>query len=1044
MPKRSVLQPVGRADEARDELRDGIGVDLSLGGLSVRAGDLPLFRRSGDGKLLQVLRLVLRASTDMGEVSLTVSDNGAELDRKTLRVTPGRHSVHFLIPEVKRAGDVLVRLGSEFSTGPVEGAVPVTPQRKWSVSVIHHSHLDIGYTDPQSMVLRHHLSYLDSVLDLVSSTDDSPDDARFRWNIEAHWPLQRWLEVRPSTDCEAFLERVRQGRIEVTALPFSMHTEAFSTDELARQLIYADELRTRFRLPITTAMQTDVPGAAIGLLNLLLDADIGSLAVAHNYAGRSTPYLVDGQELTRPFYWQSESGKKLLVWYTDTPHGMAYMEGNIVGLTDGYSVAIELVPEYLAALANKPYPFTGDVYGWGGLPDDVEVTKDPYPYDLLHLRVQSTIADNAPPSLTLAETVREWNSHWVYPQLRVATNREFFTGVREEIGDRLETYSGDWTNWWADGIGSAARSLGFNRRAQSEVRVGRTIHVLADVVGGQERPATDPVERTYASMALFDEHTWGAANPWTDGLDKMQSGSLQWERKAAFATDAYEQSGLHLEEGIHRLSHVFGSPASSLASVTVFNPGSSDRSDIVSSFVPFTRIDGNRSFSMVDAHTQQRVPYTIREQQHSPFRPAGRFIDFIARDVPSCGYVRFDLVESTYRSDPSRTPAEPVIENEHYFVEIDPFEGCATRFIDKQTGRDLINGKSPFGFNQYIHDRYATAPHFNHLSGRITATNIALLGERSVGRFGVITDRFSSPIEERMVLHMEGDGVNWIETSLRLLHGVKRLDIVNRIGKVGTSEKESVFFAFPFAVDDPSVTYEVTGGVSSPCGPHVPGSARHMRAIRHWVSIQGADVNVAWATMEAPLIELGNIALPYAPFPETLDPDVAHPATVFSWALNNIWDTNFPSKQAGEMMFSYAVATSVGAGARELAMRTAASLTMPLLAILSQPGNHDDMSPQGTFCVVDRNDIEVVGLGPSRAGHDITLLLQSAASEHAEVRLAFPMMPIARAFVGNHLERGMTEIAINGGQVALSVYPGQLAAVALDLATTSAAQESNR
>lgn len=35
------------------------------------------------------------------------------------------------------------------------------------------------------MDLRHHLLYLDSVLDLVSSTDDSADDARFRWNVEA-------------------------------------------------------------------------------------------------------------------------------------------------------------------------------------------------------------------------------------------------------------------------------------------------------------------------------------------------------------------------------------------------------------------------------------------------------------------------------------------------------------------------------------------------------------------------------------------------------------------------------------------------------------------------------------------------------------------------------------------------------------------------------------------------------------------------------------------------------------------------------------------
>ena len=65
-------------------------------------------------------------------------------------------------------------------------------------------------------------------------------------------------------------------------------------------------------------MQTDVPGATIGLATLLTDAGIEFLAVAHNYAGRSIPHLLDGQDLTRPFRWQAPDGESLMVWYTDT------------------------------------------------------------------------------------------------------------------------------------------------------------------------------------------------------------------------------------------------------------------------------------------------------------------------------------------------------------------------------------------------------------------------------------------------------------------------------------------------------------------------------------------------------------------------------------------------------------------------------------------------------------------------------------------------------------------------------------------------------
>ena len=89
-----------------------------------------------------------------------------------------------------------------------------------------------------------------------------------------------------------------------------MNTEAYSIDELARQLRFADELRERYNVLIQTAMQTDVPGATVGLLSSLVDADIRYLSVAHNYAGRSAPHLVGGQELTRPFYWRAPSGKR--------------------------------------------------------------------------------------------------------------------------------------------------------------------------------------------------------------------------------------------------------------------------------------------------------------------------------------------------------------------------------------------------------------------------------------------------------------------------------------------------------------------------------------------------------------------------------------------------------------------------------------------------------------------------------------------------------------------------------------------------------------
>jgi hypothetical protein len=1011
------------------------GLDLDVHGFSVRVMDLPLFRRTNEGNLSQVLRLVVLAEATAGDVTFTVSNGDAVLDTASARIDEGRTILDLLVPEVHEPSTFSLRVeageGESFEAG-----VEVRPQRKWSVFLVHHSHLDIGYTDTQSSVLQHHLQYLDSVLDLASATDDWPEDAKFRWNVETTWPLLHWLESRPETDRSRFFDRVREGRIEICALPFSMHTEAYSIDELARQLRSADELRERYEVPIQTAMQTDVPGATIGLLTSLVDADVRYLSVAHNYAGRSAPDLVGGQELTRPFYWRAPNGKRLLVWFTDSPHGSAYMEGNLVGLAEDYQATVEALPGYLSALAERPYPYQGsgeNIFGWTGLDPDSEVTKEPYPHDVLHLRVQGAFADNASPSIVPARVVREWNEKWAYPRLRLATNSEFFAAAEERLGEEIETYSGDWTDWWVDGIGSGARQLGFNRRAQADVRTAQTLHTVANAITEDDTDPREEIDRAYESMALFDEHTWGAADPWKDGLEKKESGALQWERKAGFARDALERSHTLVKSGVHRLSHAFGRSADSLASVTVFNPSRWERTDPVSVFVPESRTELQRPLAVVDAATRERVPCVVEGQEDAPHRARGMHLSLVARDVPACGYRRYDLIEGDEEPETPEAGGEPCIENEYYLVRFDLARGRVTELLDKTSGLNLVDPDAPFGFNEYVYDRYASAPHFNHLSSRFRATDLTLLGGRSAGGLSVVTERSSNTVWDRVSVRLVDEGTDIVESTLTLFRGVKRLDITNRIRKAGTSEKESVYFAFPFAVGNPSFHYEITGGIDSPEAPHVPGSADHMRAIRHWVGLENEKVRLAWATLEAPLVQCGNIHLPYLPFPETIDAEISNSATVYSWALNNIWDTNFPPRQQGEMEFSYAVASGEDMETPELGMRTAAALTTPLLGILSAQSAENDLPEQGSFCSVDHARIDVIALMPSRRGHDLTVMLQSLSSENEEVGVSFGLLPVARARVGSHLEKNLQEARIDGESVRFVVPAGSLVSLVVDL-----------
>jgi hypothetical protein len=174
MPRKHPLGDDLRTQKAREELIQGpSAVDLDVHDFSVRVAGLPLFRRTEEGNLCQALRLVVLAESVAGDVTFTVSDGDTTLDTARARIDRGSTLVHLFVPEVYEPRTFGLRIEA---TGrePFEAGVEVRPQRKWSVFLVHHSHLDIGYTDTQSSVLQHHLQYLDSVLDLASATDDWP------------------------------------------------------------------------------------------------------------------------------------------------------------------------------------------------------------------------------------------------------------------------------------------------------------------------------------------------------------------------------------------------------------------------------------------------------------------------------------------------------------------------------------------------------------------------------------------------------------------------------------------------------------------------------------------------------------------------------------------------------------------------------------------------------------------------------------------------------------------------------------------------------
>ena len=81
--------------------------------------------------------------------------------------------------------------------------------------LIHHSHTDIGYTDPQTRILRRHVHFLRRAMEICGRRPD------FRWQCECFWPVEKALAVFDDDERTVFATLVGKGRIGLSANPLN-------------------------------------------------------------------------------------------------------------------------------------------------------------------------------------------------------------------------------------------------------------------------------------------------------------------------------------------------------------------------------------------------------------------------------------------------------------------------------------------------------------------------------------------------------------------------------------------------------------------------------------------------------------------------------------------------------------------------------------------------------------------------------------------------------------------------------------------------------
>lgn len=589
---------------------------------------------------MQPVRVTVRHYGDPVNAVLQVS--GAK--PQSCLLSNGTHTIETLLPAVSAEQTVSTSL---VIAGKAAMAMETTvhPVRHWTVYLMHHTHLDIGYTHLQTDVERTQWEHIEKALELAAATAEYPPEARFKWLPECLWAVDSYLRNADDAQKQRFLDAVRAGDIGLDALYGNQLTALCRPEELVELTGYARRFAREHGIAIDTAMITDVPGYTWGIIPVLAQSGVRYFSIGPN-AGHRIGYTLSTWG-DKPFYWVSPSGnEKVLCWVA----GKAYSWFHARRLDDERRLL-----DYL---------------------DELE--RGGFPYEMVQVRYNIG-GDNGPPDPLLPDFVRRWNEKYAYPKLVIATTKEAFASFEARYGDVLPRVSGDFTPYWEDGAGSSALETGIARLAAERL-------VQANAIWAMNQPGEYPAaafQEAWRSVLLYNEHTWGAHNSISEPESDFALG--QWRIKQEFALEAERQSRALLQEALG-VGKADGAP---VAAVMVYNTNAWSRSGLVTLPADW-RLAGD-AVKGPDGHT-------VTSQRLS----TGELV-FKAEELPPFSAQRFTLYVGLPRRAGAATAAADSLRNGIIRVEVDPESGAIASLKREGVAADLVSRASGPGINEYLY-----------------------------------------------------------------------------------------------------------------------------------------------------------------------------------------------------------------------------------------------------------------------------------------------------------------------------------------------------
>lgn len=476
-----------------------------------------------------------------------------------------------------------------------------------------------------------------------------------------------------------------------------------------------------------------------------------------------------------------------------------------------------------------------------------------YPYDIVQMRY-AIKTDNGPTDSTLCDFVKTWNEKYLSPKLNITTVGEMMENFEKRYGNRLPAMSGDFTPYWEDGAYSTARE-------ESETRVlAEKIIQLQKLF--QLNPGKDVdtnwFYRARRCVVMFHEHTWGSWNSVSE--PDIPFTTKQWDYKKQFLDSA--------DYYLKQIESKLIPRKKNFKEMEVWNTLAWKRDGYVETNSP----ESSEPFSIVD-DSGNIVPFQKLKNGN---------ICFIARDIPAESKKVFRL--TAFHPEPN--------------VRRGFFPGF-TFSIDSASGaiKSLQSGGKIGWVDTSIYKGINYALYVAGLNPENFAGTLLKKAEETEN--GIVQRTFISTCSL--------NGTNEVKYVITQFNGLNFLKLSVTIDKIAIREKESVHIAFPFDLKNVLTRIGISDTFITPEFGQLAAGNRDYYSVQRWMDVSDSSRGITLLSPQCALWEIENMIdeRRINKGEKLWKKENKSSSTLFAYAMNNYWHTNYKADQSGIAQFDF-------------------------------------------------------------------------------------------------------------------------------------------